>query len=74
LSASGELQEKRQGQRWKAVWSALQDRLMTDLKNHPAVFAALPAVHKELHDGNLTVTLATERILDLFQKPTADLG
>ncbi|MBL8668506.1 MAG: hypothetical protein JNM48_13700 [Rhodospirillales bacterium] len=43
----------------------LQDRLMTDLRNHPAVIAALPAVQHDLHDGNLTVTLACEKLLAL---------
>lgn len=65
LTASGEFQEKRRHQRWKAVWSMLQDRLMTDLRNHPTVIAALPGVRQELHDGNLTVTLACERLLAL---------
>jgi LAO/AO transport system kinase len=65
LEASGEFQEKRRQQRWKAVWSMLQDRMMTDLKNHPAVIAALPDIRKELHDGNLTVTLAMEKLLAL---------
>jgi LAO/AO transport system kinase len=67
LTASGEFEEKRQGQRWKAVWSALQDRLMTDLKTHPAVVTELPRIREELHGGNLTVTLATERILEIFR-------
>ncbi|SUS08312.1 conserved hypothetical protein [uncultured Defluviicoccus sp.] len=65
LSAAGEFQEKRRKQRWKAMWSMLQDRLMTDLKNHPAVIAALPAIQRDLHDGNLTVTLAVEKLLAL---------
>ena len=65
LSAAGEFQEKRRQQRWKAMWSMLQDRLMTDLKNHPAVIAAIPAIQRDLHDGNLTVTLAVEKLLAL---------
>jgi LAO/AO transport system kinase len=65
LVASGEFQEKRQQQRWKAVWSALQDRLMTDLKAHPAVVAELPRIRANLHDGQLTVTLAVEELLAL---------
>jgi LAO/AO transport system kinase len=65
LTASGEFQEKRQGQRWKAMWSMLQDRLMTDLKNHPGVMAELPRIRDDLHDGQLTVTLAVEKLLAL---------
>ena len=65
LAASGELQEKRQSQRWKAMWSMLQDRLMTDLKTHPQVIEELPGIRDDLHDGRLTVTLAVERLLAL---------
>jgi LAO/AO transport system kinase len=65
LDASGELQEKRRQQRWKAMWSMLQDRMMSDLRNHSAVVAALPDIRKDLHDGHLTVTLAVEKLLTL---------
>ena len=65
LTASGEFQEKRQRQRWKAVWSMLQDRLITDLRTHPRVVAALPRIRHDLHSGNLTVTLAVEELLAL---------
>jgi LAO/AO transport system kinase len=65
LTASGEFQEKRQQQRWKAMWSMLQDRLMTDLRAHPRVVAELPRIKNDLHDGQLTVTLAVEKLLAL---------
>jgi LAO/AO transport system kinase len=65
LVASGEFQEKRQQQRWKAMWSMLQDRLMTDLKAHPRVVAALPGIRQDLHEGRLTVTLAVDKLLAL---------
>ncbi len=68
LNTSGEFQEKRNQQRWKALWSMLQDRLMTDLKTHPQVVAELPRIHDDLHDGRLTVTLAMERILELSRR------
>ncbi len=67
LTASGEFDAKRHGQRWKALWSTLQDRLMSDLKAHPAVVAELPRVREQLLSGELTVTLATERLLGLFR-------
>jgi LAO/AO transport system kinase len=65
LTASGEFQEKRQQQRWKAMWSMLQDRLMTDLRAHPRVVAELPRIKNDLHDGQLTVTLAVDKLLAL---------
>ncbi|MBK8176249.1 MAG: methylmalonyl Co-A mutase-associated GTPase MeaB [Rhodospirillales bacterium] len=65
LTISGEFREKRQSQRWKAMWSMLQDRLMNDVKTHPKVIEALPRIHAELHNEKLTVTLAMEQILRL---------
>jgi LAO/AO transport system kinase len=67
LVASGEFQEKRQQQRWKAMWSMLQDRLMTDLRTHPMVVAELSRIREDLHEGRLTVTLAMEHILQLYR-------
>jgi LAO/AO transport system kinase len=65
LTASGEFQEKRRNQRIQFMWSMLQDRLMSDVKAHPAVVAALPRIQSELRAGRLTVTLAVEEILAL---------
>jgi LAO/AO transport system kinase len=65
LTASGEFQEKRRNQRVQFMWSMLQDRLISDLKAHPAVIAQLPRIESDLHDGRLTVTLAVEEILAL---------
>jgi LAO/AO transport system kinase len=65
LTTSGELQEKRRNQRVQFMWSMLQDRLLSDLKAHPAVVAELPRIQSDLHDGRLTVTLAVEEILAL---------
>lgn len=67
LNASGEFQEKRRKQRIKFMWATLQDRLMSDLVNHPSVKDALPTIEHDLHDGRLTVTLAVEKILALFR-------
>ncbi|MFO1126907.1 MAG: methylmalonyl Co-A mutase-associated GTPase MeaB [Rhodospirillales bacterium] len=67
LTETGEFQEKRRNQRVKWMWSSLQDRLMTDLKTHPRVTEALPQIERNLHDGELTVTLAVEKILSLFR-------
>ena len=67
LSETGEFQEKRRRQRVKWMWAMLQDRLMTDLRNYPAVKEALPAIERDLHNGELTVTLGVEKILGLFR-------
>jgi len=67
LTASGELEDKRQNQRLKWMWSMIQDRLITDLRTHPNVVERLPRIERELLDGQLTVTLAAEEILNTFE-------
>ncbi len=67
LTETGEFKEKRRSQRVKWMWAMLQDRLMTDLKTHPRVTEALPQIERDLHHGELTVTLAVEKILELFR-------
>ncbi len=68
LSATGEFQTRRQQQRVKAMWTTLQDRVMTDIRSHPKVVEQLPVLKSELLSGNLTVTRAVDRILALFHQ------
>ncbi len=68
LTASGEFHEKRRDQRIQFMWSMLQDRLMSDVKSHTGVVAALPRIQSELREGRLTVTLAVEQILELARR------
>jgi LAO/AO transport system kinase len=67
LGATGELHQRRQGQRVKWMWAMVKDRLMSDLVNHPSVVEQLPNIQTELRNGRLTVTLAAERILEAFR-------
>lgn len=68
LSATGEFQNRRQQQRVKAMWTTLQDRVMTDIKSHHLVIEQLPELKAQLLSGNLTVTRAVDRILELFHQ------
>ncbi|MDZ3837802.1 MAG: methylmalonyl Co-A mutase-associated GTPase MeaB [Rhodospirillales bacterium] len=68
LSATGEFQNRRQQQRVKAMWTTLQDRVMTDIKSHHLVVEQLPELKAQLLSGNLTVTRAVDRILELFHQ------
>ncbi len=68
LTATGEFQRRRQQQRVKAMWSQLQDRVMTDIRSHSKVVEQLPELKSELLNGNLTVTRAVDRILQLFHE------
>ncbi len=68
LTATGEFQRRRRQQRVKAMWSQLQDRVMTDIKHHPKVMEQLPELKSDLLCGNMTVTRAVDRILQLFHE------
>lgn len=68
LTATGEFQQRRRHQRVKAMWRQLQDRVMTDIKHHPKVTEQLPELKSELLSGNMTVTRAVDRILQLFHE------
>ncbi|SDH63637.1 LAO/AO transport system kinase [Sinosporangium album] len=66
LSASGELAERRRRQQVGWTWTLVQDRLIHDLRHHPAVAALSPEVERQVLDGALTPALAAERILSAF--------
>ncbi|MCU0838643.1 MAG: methylmalonyl Co-A mutase-associated GTPase MeaB [Rhodospirillales bacterium] len=68
LTATGEWQQKRQKQRVKWMWAMVQDKLMSDFRNSPAIVDALPSIETELLSGRLTVTLAVERLLGLYHR------
>jgi LAO/AO transport system kinase len=64
LEAAGELATRRADQQLDWMWSMVRDRLMDRLTSDPAVRAALPELEHDVRGGDLTPTLAAERILD----------
>ncbi len=66
LAATGELQEKRRRQQLNWMWAMVEDRLLTALKTHPEVVRLLPDMKEQVVEGELTATLAAERILQTF--------
>ncbi|GAA4428456.1 methylmalonyl Co-A mutase-associated GTPase MeaB [Actinokineospora soli] len=66
LSESGELAEKRRRQQVDWTWSMVHDTLLTRLREHPGVRAEVPELERRVRAGELTATLAAERILELF--------
>ncbi|MEK0086080.1 methylmalonyl Co-A mutase-associated GTPase MeaB [Benzoatithermus flavus] len=66
LGASGELAAKRRRQQVQWMRSMLEDRLMQALRRHPAVRKLLPELERAVAEGDLTPTLAVERILRAF--------
>jgi LAO/AO transport system kinase len=66
LTDTGELQAKRRRQQVQWMWSMLEARLFAALRRHPEVRRLLPAMEEAVAAGQLTPTLAVERILGTF--------
>jgi LAO/AO transport system kinase len=66
LSASGSLAEKRRRQQVDWTWTMVRVTLLTRLSEHPGVRAITPDLERQVADGELTPTLAAERILKEF--------
>ncbi|KAA2251188.1 methylmalonyl Co-A mutase-associated GTPase MeaB [Solihabitans fulvus] len=69
LSRTGELAERRRRQQVDWTWSMVRDQLLTRLREHPEVRALTPELERQVRDGELTATLAAERILGAFGGP-----
>jgi LAO/AO transport system kinase len=73
LAESGELAAKRRRQQVDWTWTMVRDTLLTRLREHPGVRAMAADLEREVADGELTPTLAAERILEVFaDSPSAD--
>jgi LAO/AO transport system kinase len=64
LEAAGELQGRRAEQQVQWMWAVVRDRLMDRLQSDPGVRDALPEVERSVRQGELTPTLAAQRLLD----------
>ena len=65
-TASGEFAERRRAQALSWMQDLIEDRLMSALRENPAVAAALPGIEADVRDGRLLPTLAVERILAMM--------
>jgi len=72
LASSGELAAKRRRQQVDWTWTMVRDTLLTRLQEHPGVRALAPTLDREVADGELTPTLAAERILEVFAEVEPD--
>ncbi|GAA4150620.1 methylmalonyl Co-A mutase-associated GTPase MeaB [Actinomadura keratinilytica] len=68
LAASGELRARRRRRQVGWTWELVHDRLLTELRDHPAVRAIAPELEREVAEGRLTPALAAERILSAFTR------
>jgi LAO/AO transport system kinase len=66
LSANGSLEDKRRGQQVDWMWAMVRDTLLSRLTENPAVRTSVPELERQVRAGELTASLAAERILDAF--------
>jgi LAO/AO transport system kinase len=66
LLESGELDRKRQQQQVDWMWSMVREQLLARLTEHPGVRTVQRKVEQAVRDGELTATLAADRILNAF--------
>ncbi|MGW4483659.1 methylmalonyl Co-A mutase-associated GTPase MeaB [Amycolatopsis sp. NPDC004368] len=72
MQDSGELASRRRQQQVDWTWSMVREQLLDRLTSHPAVRAQVADVERAVRDGELTATLAAERILTAFGEPAED--
>ncbi|MFD4316970.1 methylmalonyl Co-A mutase-associated GTPase MeaB [Streptomyces sp. NPDC058548] len=66
LDSTGRLTAKRHDQQVDWTWTMVQDELLRRLHSDPAVRDLAPTLEQRVRAGELTATLAAERILDAF--------
>ncbi|MBB4686217.1 methylmalonyl Co-A mutase-associated GTPase MeaB [Amycolatopsis jiangsuensis] len=69
LEASGELAQRRRQQQVDWTWAMVREQLLDRLTAHPQVRAQVTEVERAVREGELTATLAAQRILDAFAEP-----
>ncbi|WP_131742762.1 methylmalonyl Co-A mutase-associated GTPase MeaB [Actinomadura roseirufa] len=68
LRASGELEARRRRQQVGWTWAMVRDRLLAELRAHPAVRELAPDLEQRVADGSLPPALAADRILAAFSR------
>lgn len=66
MTEAGELGEKRARQQVDWTWSMVREQLLTELERHSGVREVVPDLERSVRSGELTATLAAERILRAF--------
>ncbi|GAA3728491.1 LAO/AO transport system kinase [Spinactinospora alkalitolerans] len=74
LEEAGELADLRSRQQVDWMWAQVRDRLMDRLHRHPGVRERTPGTEAAVRSGELTATLAAERLLSAFTHGGADGG
>ena len=68
LEKSGEWSERRKIQKLKWMWSIVEERLSSDLHDHPSIAEQVPQLEKTVLEGKISATAAAERLLEIFRK------
>jgi LAO/AO transport system kinase len=71
LTASGELQEKRDRQLTQWMWAMVEDRLLGRLRTDTGVRALAPDIERQLRHRTMTPTQGARRILEEIDRDTA---
>ncbi|MBB5955078.1 LAO/AO transport system kinase [Saccharothrix tamanrassetensis] len=74
LREVGELAERRRRQQVDWTWAMVNDQLLNSLRTDNSVRAVVPELERQVRDGELTATLAAERILAAFTRRESDAG
>ncbi|TWG08647.1 methylmalonyl Co-A mutase-associated GTPase MeaB [Saccharopolyspora dendranthemae] len=68
LSDTGELAAKRSRQQLEWTWAMVREQLMSEFTHDPDVRDVVGEVESQVRAGELTASLATERLLDAFRR------
>ncbi|MFF7181254.1 methylmalonyl Co-A mutase-associated GTPase MeaB [Streptomyces sp. NPDC008121] len=74
LDGTGSLAARRRDQQVDWTWTMVRDELLGRLHADPSVRALAPALEQRVRAGELTATLAAERILRVFEDATGAAG
>jgi LAO/AO transport system kinase len=68
MQSTGEFAARRRGQALDWMWTLIDVRLRADFRAHPGVGSMLPATLAAVAAGNLSPTIAAERLLARARK------
>lgn len=68
LGATGEFEEKRTRQKIDWLWSLIEQQLMQDIRQHPALTDALKHAQAQVADGELTAGAAADEVIEQYQR------
>jgi LAO/AO transport system kinase len=69
LGSTGALDAKRREQQIGWTWAMVHDTLLDRLRRHPGVRELTAGLEQQVRGGQMTATLAAERILEAFAQP-----